>query len=300
MPGLDVASPGEDPLLRLPRGPIRPPGSRPGRRWTGAPAPPYAAHQDGQRRLDGGRWVHGSSWRRAPMRGGSGPRSRITADRSPEPSSSRVGSTRCRSGRPSDLSPSQRRSDMGRHVLALTLAVIWLAPPPVVRAQQRYDDKEHAELAKALKDAKVSLPSALQASAREGKPISAKYEVEHDHLQLSVYTMKGDKFSEVIVDHTTGKVAKVDPLTSAEDLTAAKAQAEAMAKAKRSLAAAASEAVKANKGYRAVSVVPALKDGHPVAEVTLVKGAEWKAVTEKRSEERRVGKECRSRWSPYH
>src|SRR2546430_11850605 len=71
-------------------------------------------------------------------------------------------------------------------------------------------------------------------------------------------------------------VAKVDPLTSAEDLAAAKAQAEAMAKAKRSLAAAAAEALKANKGYRAVSVVPALKEGHPVAEVTLVKGAEWK------------------------
>ncbi|PYM63909.1 MAG: hypothetical protein DME11_15415, partial [Candidatus Rokuibacteriota bacterium] len=66
-----------------------------------------------------------------------------------------------------------------------------------------------------------------------------------------------------------------------EDVTAAKAQAEAMAKAKRSLAAAASEAVKANKGYRAVSVMPELKDGHPVAEVTLVKGAEWKTESEK-------------------
>ena len=110
--------------------------------------------------------------------------------------------------------------------------------------------------------------------------ISAKYEVDQDHLQLSVYTMKGDMFSEVIVDHTTGKVAKVDPLTSAEDLAAAKAQAEAMVKAKRSLAAAAAEALKANKGYRAVSVVPALKEGHPVAEVTLVKGAEWKTESE--------------------
>lgn len=170
---------------------------------------------------------------------------------------------------------------MGRHVLAFTFAVIWLATPPGVLAQQRYDDKEHAELAKALKDAKVSLQSGLQASAREGTPISSKYEVEHDQLQLSVYTMKGDMFSEVIVDHTTGKVAKVDPLTKAEDLTAAKAQAEAIAKAKRSLAAAAAEAVKANNGYRAVSVFPALKGGHPVAEVTLVKGVEWKAVTEK-------------------
>src|SRR5213596_497108 len=174
-----------------------------------------------------------------------------------------------------------RRSDMGRRVLALTLAVIWLATPPLVRAQQRYHDQEHAELAKALKDAKVSLQSGLQASAREGTPISAKYELEEGKLQLSVYTKKGDKFSEVIVDHKTGKVAKAEPITHDADLAAAKAQSEAMAKAKRTLDAAASEAVKENKGYRVVSVFPALKDGHPVADVTLVKGTDWRMVSEK-------------------
>src|SRR2546425_12916797 len=31
-----------------------------------------------------------------------------------------------------------------------------------------------------------------------------------------------------------------------------------------------------------------------------VQGAEVERNTEERSEERRVGKECRSRWSPYH
>ena len=146
---------------------------------------------------------------------------------------------------------------------------------------QTSDDKEHAELAKALKDAKISLQRGLTASAKEGKPISAKYEVEHGKLQLSVYTMKGDTFSEVIVDHKTGKVAKAEPITQGDDLAHAKAQSEAMAKAKRSLDAAASEAVKDNKGYRVVSVMPELKDGHPVADVTLVKGAEWKTVSEK-------------------
>ncbi len=93
--------------------------------------------------------------------------------------------------------------------------------------------------------------------------------------------MKGDKFSEVIVDHKTGMVAKAEPITQGDDLEHAKAQSEAMAKAKRPLDAAASEAVKENKGYRVVSVMPALKDGHPVADVTLVKGAEWKTVSEK-------------------
>jgi hypothetical protein len=146
---------------------------------------------------------------------------------------------------------------------------------------QKSDDQEHAELAKALKGAKVSLQTGLWASGREGKPISGKYEVDHGKLQLSVYTMKGDKFSEVIVDHTSGKVSKAEPITGGEDLTAAKAQGEAMAKAKRSLQVAAADAVKENKGFRAVSVMPALKDGHPVADVTLVTGTAWKTVSEK-------------------
>jgi hypothetical protein len=93
--------------------------------------------------------------------------------------------------------------------------------------------------------------------------------------------MKGDKFSEVIIDHKTGKVAKTEAITGGEDLSAAKEQSEAMAKAKSSLRAATEKAVKANKGFRAVSVTPSLKEGHPVAEVTLVKGEEFKAASEK-------------------
>src|SRR5262249_45258647 len=92
---------------------------------------------------------------------------------------------------------------------ALTFAV------PSARGQQ--PDKEHAELAKALGEAKIPLQRGLTASAKEGKPISAKYEVEHGQLQLSVYTMKADKFSEVIVDHKTGKVAKTEPITEGDD-----------------------------------------------------------------------------------
>ena len=165
-------------------------------------------------------------------------------------------------------------------VATLVFLVAWVFAVPVGWAQKS-DDKEHAELAKALKDARIPLERGLSASAREGKPISAKYEVEDGKLQLSVYTMKGDNFSEVIVDHTTGRIAKTEPITQGDDLAHAKEQSEAMAKAKRSLGAAASEAVKENKGYRVVSVFPALKDGHPVADVTLVKGTDWKTVSEK-------------------
>jgi len=146
---------------------------------------------------------------------------------------------------------------------------------------QAADDKEHAELAKALKDVKVPLGAGLTASASAGKPISAKFEVEDGKLQLSVYTEKDGKFSEVIVDHQTGKVAKSEPITEGDDLTDAKAQSAAMAKAKTSLTEALAKAVAENTGARVVAIVPSLKSGHPIAEVEMVKGDAWSTATEK-------------------
>src|SRR5437870_1358009 len=166
-------------------------------------------------------------------------------------------------------------------IFALAVTLSWLLGAHTIWAQQKANDKEHAELAKALKGVKTSLEKGLSASESQGKPISGKFEVEDGKLQLSVYTMKGDKFSELIVDHKTGKVAKTEAITGGEDLTAAKAQSAAMAKAKLSLRAATENAVKANKGFVAVSVTPSLKDGHPVAEITLVKGEEFKTASEK-------------------
>jgi hypothetical protein len=83
-----------------------------------------------------------------------------------------------------------------------------------------------------------------------------------------------------MVDHNAGKVAKTEAITSGEDLSAAKTQNEAMTKAKQSLHATLAKVLKANPGFRAVSIFPALKDGHPVAEITLTKGGEWKTVSE--------------------
>jgi hypothetical protein len=116
-------------------------------------------------------------------------------------------------------------------------------------------------LAAQMKGLKVTLAQGLAASASKGKPISAKFELEEGKLQLSVYTADGTNYSEVIVDHKTGKVAQSKAITSGDDLTAAKAQAEAMASAKTSLKAAVGKAEKVNKGYRAMSVVPSVKDG---------------------------------------
>src|SRR5215467_12659717 len=84
-------------------------------------------------------------------------------------------------------------------------------------------DQEQAELANALSGVRVSLQQGFTASEREGQPISGKFEVEDGKLQLSIYTAKEGKFFEVIVDHITGNIAKVEPITEGDDLTHAKA-----------------------------------------------------------------------------
>ena len=54
-----------------------------------------------------------------------------------------------------------------------------------------------------------------------------------------------------------------------------------MGRAKRSLADATAAVVRANAGYRAVSARPRLDNGQPVAEVTLMRGDDWKVVNER-------------------
>src|SRR5437899_13013340 len=137
----------------------------------------------------------------------------------------------------------------------------------------------HGALAKAVMGAPVSLERGLAASASRGQAISAKFEIEEGKLQLSVYTVKGGKFFEVIVDHNTGKVVKAEPVTEAEDYTAAQSQSAAMAKAKGAVRAAVEKAVRDNAGFRALSVTPSLKDGRAVADIALAKGDELKTVS---------------------
>ena len=145
-------------------------------------------------------------------------------------------------------------------------------------------DQEQAELAKALSGVKVSLQQAFTASEREGQPISGKFEMDEGKLQLSVYTAKEGKFFEVIVDHMTGTIAKVEPITEGEDLAHAKAQKAAMDRAKIKLADAATKAKGQAKGEAAevvvVSAVPELKGDSPVAAVVLLQGKKFSTVSQ--------------------
>jgi hypothetical protein len=137
-----------------------------------------------------------------------------------------------------------------------------------------------AAVAKYLPAAKVSLQEGLRAAETEGQPISGKFAVDEGHLLLTVYTAKDGKFSEVLVDQTTGKVAKSEAITGGNELADAERQMEAYGKSKTSLKAAVSQAESAYPGYRAVSVTPTLNRGHPVAVVSLLQGNQSRSIAE--------------------
>lgn len=141
--------------------------------------------------------------------------------------------------------------------------------------------KNLPKVAKALSQASVPLDQGIKASEAQGKPISAQYEIDEGHFQLSVFTKKGEDLLEIIVDYKTGAIKTVQNISDPDDIKDAKKQIKAMAKASIPLDQAVAAATKANDGYRAVQVIPKLSGGQPVAAIVLVKGDDIKKVTQK-------------------
>src|SRR6516225_7889853 len=162
--------------------------------------------------------------------------------------------------------------------LAVLIAAIGLWTTGAIPARAEGDP---GALAAALKNVSATLQGGLKASEAQGTPISAKFEIEDGKLQLSVYTMKGDAFTEVVADPNTGAIKEAETIKDADDLKEATEQKAAMAKAKVPLLTAAETAINANAGFRAVSIYPQLQNGNPMAEVTLLQGTAFKKVTEK-------------------
>src|SRR5246127_6025432 len=159
-------------------------------------------------------------------------------------------------------------------MLAVLALALWAIPVGAAMS-----DKEKAEIAPIVSGAKVTLEQGLATSKKNGKPVSAKFEIENGKPQLSVYTVKeGSKYFEVIVDQTSGEIAKADPISGGDDLTEAKKQSDGMFRATRELREAVREAKHDNPGYLAVSVWPEMKDGHSMANVLLVKDNDWKTA----------------------
>ena len=160
-------------------------------------------------------------------------------------------------------------------VLVATIG-LWSA----IGATARAEEGNPAALAAAMKNATATLQGGLRASETQGTPISAKFEIEDGKLQLSVYTMQGDSFTEVVADANTGAIKEAETIKEADDLKEATEQKAAMAKAKVPLLTVAETAVSGNPGFRAVSIVPELKNGQAMAEVTLLQGTTFKKVME--------------------
>jgi hypothetical protein len=165
-------------------------------------------------------------------------------------------------------------SMLARLTLAGTLLVSSVAQAQATKAQ--------AELAAAMRGGThVALADAIEAATPSGKPISARYEYEDGKLQLTVFVEKAGAYSEVFVDHMTGKVTKIDKITGGDDLKDAKVQSKASAKATKTLASAVVAAVAANPGYAAVDATPLLLSKNAVsAEMTLMKDGKFKGASE--------------------
>jgi ribosomal protein L5 len=132
-----------------------------------------------------------------------------------------------------------------------------------------------------MKNVPTTLEKGLMASEQAGKPISAKFEVEDGKLQLSIYTMKSSEFIEVIVAPDSGSVKSAEKITDTDDLKAATAQKAAMDKSRMSLAAVTEQTTREAAGSRAVSTVPELRDGHPVAVITLLRDDKFTKLLKK-------------------
>jgi hypothetical protein len=171
----------------------------------------------------------------------------------------------------------KKRRLVGLAAAALILSLPWTAGR--AGAQDRDEEENQPVSWKAIEGATVTLEQGL--AAAPGRAISAKFEIDEGRFQLSVYTSRDGKLWEVTVDHATGKVTKTEEIKGGEDLEEATAQDKAMAKAKGSLGDAIRKALASNPGHRAVSVVPALDNGHPVATVTPMNASSTKTVKEK-------------------
>ncbi len=162
------------------------------------------------------------------------------------------------------------------------LAILWVGAIGASDSCAWADENEAsgAAVAKFMPTAKVTLQQALTTAAAQGQAISAKFEVDEGHFQLSVYTTQGGNCKEILVDYKTGKIVKSESLTGGDDLAEARQQMAAYAKSKKSLKAAVDQAEQASAEYRAISVTPKLDNGHPVALVGLLKGTQVKSVSE--------------------
>ena len=141
-------------------------------------------------------------------------------------------------------------------------------------------ENETPAFAAAIREVSATVQQGLTSATRGGQPISAKFEMDGDEAELTVYVARPDGFREITINPQSGSAAGATLITEGDDLKDAQEQAAAMANAKTTLLASAEHAVAANPGARVVSVFPEVQNGHAVAVVTLLNGDNFTKVTE--------------------
>src|SRR5262245_14974392 len=105
---------------------------------------------------------------------------------------------------------------IGSAVLGVAAIVGIAGHYAILRDDDDDDDDGRDAVARGSRFAKVTLQQGLTTGEQEGQPISGKFEIDRGKFQLSVYTAKDGKFSEVLVDYSTGQIAKVEAITKGE------------------------------------------------------------------------------------
>jgi hypothetical protein len=149
------------------------------------------------------------------------------------------------------------------------LFVAILAHPGLALSHDRDEAPDPVIFGIALANATATLQEGLAAGEHQGRPVSARFEMPGGELQLSVYTATANGFVETILDPRTAAIISVEPITDADDLAQATVQKAVMERATLSLLGATRQALSDSAGSRAVSVVPELRNGQPIARVTL-------------------------------
>jgi hypothetical protein len=155
--------------------------------------------------------------------------------------------------------------------LVLTAFVVALTAVPQAAGAEDKSPQQQAAAAKQAQNSKISLQRGLDQAQSTGKPISGKFEDDAGAPVLSIYTATDNGYQEVFVDPQTGLVLKHEVITDPGDLNDAQSHKAAMDRASQPLQAATNNAVQANDGFIAISIRPEMQDGHPVADITLVR-----------------------------
>lgn len=161
----------------------------------------------------------------------------------------------------------------------LLLVGTLLATAPLAAANDRDDQPDQVALWAALDDSGVTLEAGLIVGQQRGKPVSAKFDIADGDLELMISIATRDGLSHLLIDPNTASIVWSESISASDDLADATAQKAVIDRAKVSLLAAVQDALRDNKGARAVDVTPELHDGHPVAVITLLANGKFTKVS---------------------